>query len=293
MRGIFFAAIFVAFFSVDVFAIAVTIDGKHVEFPDKPPIFSDERVLVPVRAVFEELGFDVMWGEFTQTVLLSRADDTVFLVIGDSEFVANGRIYASEVAAQVIDGRTMLPVRAVLESVGYTVAWHDFSHTVQISAGGRPYAREIPHRRLYDDEIAEWVINYHARGGINDFESEVMRLTNIERENVGLPPLIWCDRLMLSARFKAQSMHNLGYFSHTSPVYGAFQNISFEVFDIPVQSIGENLASGHRTPEDVVAGWMDSDGHRNNILNERYARIGVGFFENFWAQKFLGYSERR
>ena len=299
MIRVFYAIVFfsVVFFVSDVYAadveIGVSIDGEGLGFADQPPVVADERVLVPVRAVFEQLGFDVMWSELSQAIVLSRQSDTVLLMVGEVDFVANGNVYASDVAAQIIGGRTMLPIRAVLESVGYTVVWDEPSHTVQIFTAAPvpddpPDVISIPERRLTYDEIDAWVANYHARGGIKDFEQEVVRLTNIEREDAGLPPLDLCELLMISARFKAQSMHDLDYFSHTSPIYGAFQNISFEVFEIPVQSIGENLANGHRSPESVVAGWMGSDGHRNNILNERYTRIGVGFFENFWAQKFLG-----
>ncbi|MCL1844799.1 MAG: stalk domain-containing protein [Defluviitaleaceae bacterium] len=277
--------------------IAVTVNGVNLHFPDQAPAVVDERVLVPVRAVFERLGFGVMWSESSQAIVLSRQNDTVLIIVGDAEFVTNGEGFELDVPAQIIGERVVLPVRAVLESVGYIVEWDEPSRTVQIFTPippeppplpGPPEALPIPGHRLTYYEIGAWITNYHERGGINNFESEVVRLTNIERENADLPPLEPCYELMLSARFKAQSMHDLGYFSHTSPIYGAFQNISFEVFNIPVQSIGENLANGHRTPEAVVHGWMNSEGHRNNILNERYTRIGIGFFEYFWAQKFLG-----
>lgn len=270
--------------------IAVTVDGEEIYFADQAPVLSEGRVLVPVRAVFERLGFDVIWGEFTQIIVLAREGDTVSLVIGDNGFVANGMIYASSVPPQIINYRTMLPIRAIVESVGYHVAWDEPTNTVQIFTSPPPIpdAITIPDRHITPEELAAWVANYHARGGINNFEREVIRLTNIERENAGQAPLEICAELMLSARFKAQSMYDLGYFEHTSPVYGAFYNISFEVFGIPRQTIGENLGRGHRTPEDVVQGWLDSPGHRSNLLSEQFTRIGVGFFEYTWAQKFLG-----
>jgi len=142
----------------------------------------------------------------------------------------------------------------------------------------------IPNRRLTPAELDEWIANYHARGGIHEFEQEVVRLVNIERAAYGLHPFTLSPILMLSARFKTQSMVNLGYFAHESPVYGDFWRISRELFNATIS--GENLARWHMTPQAVVDGWMASPGHRNNILHPVFTEIGVGFFNFYWAQKF-------
>ena len=142
----------------------------------------------------------------------------------------------------------------------------------------------LPNRRLTPEELSQWIAEYHAMGGINEFELEVLRLTNIERVNHGLSPLALNPTVMMSARFKSQSMDNLNYFSHTSPVYGEFINISLELFGIRI--FGENLARSQRTPQEVVDGWMASPGHRENILNPSFTQLGVGFFNGHWTQKF-------
>jgi uncharacterized protein YkwD len=78
------------------------------------------------------------------------------------------------------------------------------------------------------------------------------------------------------------------YFSHNSPTYGS----PFEMmrkFGISYTAAGENIAKGQRTPQEVVAAWMNSAGHRANILNKNYTHIGVGFEENgyIWTQQFI------
>ncbi|MCL1863375.1 MAG: stalk domain-containing protein [Defluviitaleaceae bacterium] len=295
--------IFTAAFSVSAYGITVTVDGEAINFADQPPVIIGGRTLVPLRAVFEHVGFDVNWEAETETATLDRHDYFVEISIGSPTFTTNGSMISLEVPAQIIAGRTLLPIRAVLESVGYFVGWDGVTSTVIVTSTPQatpthglflsdnpeipdpPSTPPIPNRRLTDAEITEWTNAYNILGG-NEFEREVIRLTNIERVSAGLLPLAEYTPLMMASRFKSQSMYELNYFSHTSPVYGHFANISREIFDFPVRSMGENLASGHRTPEDVVSGWMDSQGHRENILNPVYTRIGVGFFNNRWTQKF-------
>jgi len=114
----------------------------------------------------------------------------------------------------------------------------------------------------------------------------VLELVNAERAAHGVSPLNLSPTLMMAARFKAQSMHDLNYMNHTHPVYGQFANISRQLFNYPVVSMGENIARGQRTPEAVMAAWMNSDGHRRNILSPSFTEMGAGFFNNSWVQKF-------
>ncbi|MCL2171921.1 MAG: stalk domain-containing protein [Defluviitaleaceae bacterium] len=101
--------------------IDVVIDGVLVDFANDRPAIVDNRTLVPVRAVFEALGFKVGWD--APTVTLSRTDYTIVLNIGSQNFTINGNTRNLDVAAQIIGGSTMLPIRALVESVGYYVDW--------------------------------------------------------------------------------------------------------------------------------------------------------------------------
>jgi hypothetical protein len=114
--------------------ISVTIEGERVHFPAQPPAIVDGRVLVPVRGVFEALGFEVGWDAFTRTVTLTDNNYTVYIIIDSPVFITNGTSHTLDVPAQIINGSTMLPIRQVLESVGYEVEWNNTTRTVMISA---------------------------------------------------------------------------------------------------------------------------------------------------------------
>ena len=114
--------------------ITVTIDNTPVNFADQPPVIVDNRTLVPVRGVFEALDFDVSWNEQARQATLSRANATIVITIDSATFTTNGVSHTLDVPAQIIGGRTMLPIRAVLESVGYDLAWDEATRTVIISA---------------------------------------------------------------------------------------------------------------------------------------------------------------
>ena len=122
-----------------------------------------------------------------------------------------------------------------------------------------------------------------------DFEKEVVRLVNVERTKNGLKPLTYDWELSRVARIKSQDMRDNKYFSHTSPTYGSpFQMM--KDFGITYRSAGENIARGQATPQSVVNAWMNSSGHRANILNSSFTHIGVGYVANgkYWTQMFVG-----
>ena len=124
------------------------------------------------------------------------------------------------------------------------------------------------------------------------FEQEVIRLVNEIRLENGLRVLAYDWELGRVARIKSQDMKDNRYFAHNSPVYGTpFQMI--RNFGISFRSAGENIAKGYATPQAVVNGWMNSSGHRANILNAKYTHIGVGYVSagNYWTQMFISKSQ--
>ena len=128
-----------------------------------------------------------------------------------------------------------------------------------------------------------------ADSGVTAYENEVIRLVNAIRVENGLTPLRAHWELSRVARYKSQDMKDNRYFSHTSPVYGSpFQMI--KSFGLSYRSAGENIARGQRTPQEVVNAWMNSAGHRANILNASFTHIGVGYVADghYWTQMFLG-----
>ncbi len=124
---------------------------------------------------------------------------------------------------------------------------------------------------------------------VQDYEAEVIRLVNDIRQQNGLKPLAANWELSRVARYKSQDMVDKKYFSHTSPTYGS----PFEMmraFGLTYRTAGENIAYGQKTPKEVVNAWMNSSGHRANILNPSYTQIGVGYVAkgNYWTQMFIG-----
>ena len=124
---------------------------------------------------------------------------------------------------------------------------------------------------------------------ITALEDEVTRLTNQERERAGCDPLATDERLRSSARGHSEDMAVNDYFDHTGrDGRSPFDRMADAGYPNPA---AENIAFGYPTPADVMAGWMDSEGHRNNILNCSFVAIGVGLAFNgdgrpYWTQNF-------
>ncbi|SKC35523.1 CAP domain-containing protein [Maledivibacter halophilus] len=122
-------------------------------------------------------------------------------------------------------------------------------------------------------------------------EKEVAKLTNIERQKYGLSPLNHNYKLSRVGRYKSEDMKNGGYFNHTSSTYGSpFEMMSD--FKINYSTAGENIAMGQKSAQDVVRDWMNSSGHRANILSKNFTEMGVGYAKSsdertYWTQMFI------
>ena len=122
--------------------IHVSIEGQPIHFQGQGPMMIDGRTLVPIGDVFRELGFTVIWHTMEQRAFLVSDRYSIVLTIGADTFNFNGRDLPLEIPAQIINNATMLPLRAVVESIGYHLAWDANTRTVYISARpipGRPF----------------------------------------------------------------------------------------------------------------------------------------------------------
>ena len=370
--------------SEDLRTVRIRIDGSFVNIPanDQSPVIVENRTLVPLRAVMEALDFDVEWNEIGRFATLTDDSNVVTIGIGGNYMHVNHIAYRLDVPAQIINNRTMVPVRAISEATGFDIQWDgqnsivdirtdlrvvetpqepevpaepeepaeptepetpnepaepEESETTQqgptvtvgngsglvISGGNNPVivlpdgtevrpnepqqpnepqtpptpeeqnvvssAIMLPNRVLTADEMNAWQEEFNALGGANAFELEVVWLVNVERANVGLPPLAASDTLMMAARFKSQSMASLNYMAHDG-VYGGPGDL-MRAFGFNPGTMGENIARGQTTPAQVVQSWMNSDGHRANILSTSFLVIGVGAYANAngqisWTQMF-------
>lgn len=134
-------------------------------------------------------------------------------------------------------------------------------------------------------------VNIPEAAPLQSLETEVTRLINIERTKRGLPALTINWQLARVARYKSQDMISRNYFSHTSPTYGSPFNM-MESFGLRFSAAGENIAYGQRSAQEVVTAWMNSPGHRANILSAAYTQTGVGAAKKsdgtlYWTQMFI------
>ncbi|MGF3105997.1 SafA/ExsA family spore coat assembly protein [Rossellomorea sp. DUT-2] len=122
-------------------------------------------------------------------------------------------------------------------------------------------------------------------------EGQVIDLTNQERQRNGLSLLQLDWQLARVARYKSRNMRDVGYFSHRSPTYGSPFDM-LKSFNIEYSQAAENIAAGQTSAEQVIREWMDSPGHRKNILTGSYTHIGVGYakggsYGTYWTQMFI------
>ena len=123
----------------------------------------------------------------------------------------------------------------------------------------------------------------------NSVASKLLNLVNKARNENGLSSLTLNSSLSNVAQKKAEDMKNNNYFSHTSPTYGSpFDMI--KSFGINYKTAGENIAKGQKTAEEVFNAWMNSSGHRANILNKNFTQMGIGYTSGntYWSQMFIG-----
>lgn len=117
--------------SVQVFAGDITVYSNGNEVADKGVII-DGRTMVPVRGVFEYMGYDVEWDPATKSATIYNSANTIILTNGQTTFNINGKDVTPEVPQQIIDGRFMLPLRAVGEALGEQVNWDGATKTAYI-----------------------------------------------------------------------------------------------------------------------------------------------------------------
>ena len=139
----------------------------------------------------------------------------------------------------------------------------------------------------FSDAISDDNINQ-----TDPFIQEVVRLVNLERAKENISPLQLDEELNLVAKIRAEEI--VSYFSHTRPDGRSCFTVLNEN-GVSYRTAGENIASGYSTPEMVVKAWMDSEGHRENIMNPNFTKIGIGHlyinnsqYGHYWTQMFIG-----
>ena len=143
-----------------------------------------------------------------------------------------------------------------------------------------PETPESPETETPDDNISE--------SEVHPYVTQILNLVNEERAKAGLSALTLDMNITAAATVRAKEIKQS--FSHTRPNGSSFSTALTEQ-GVTYRGSGENIAWGQKSPEQVMNGWMNSDGHRANILNKNYKNLGVGYYQdengvNYWVQLF-------
>lgn len=200
-------------------------------------------------------------------------------------------------ATAVLAGLSMVMMSVPVYAAGSPVHIKDFEKNgVQVSVwtAGDCEIPEIPGVTLPEvpekPEVPE-VPETPDQGTDNEdrsFAMQVVKLVNTERAKEGLPALTVDAGIESAALVRAKETEKS--FSHTRPDGRQFSTALTEA-GVTFRGSGENIAYGQRTPEEVMKSWMNSPGHRANIMNKNYTKIGVGYYQNsngvnYWTQLF-------
>lgn len=121
----------------------------------------------------------------------------------------------------------------------------------------------------------------------SSYANQILNLVNQERAKAGLAALTLDSKLNSVATDKAIDMAKNQYFDHISPTYGSPFDM-MKQYGVQFRTAGENIAMGQRSAQEVMSQWMNSQGHRENILNPNFTKLGVGFYNGYWVQEFIG-----
>lgn len=145
-------------------------------------------------------------------------------------------------------------------------------------------------RIIMQDSISVQITEEKIRA---EYVKEVVRLVNIERAKYGLSELALDQRLCEAAQVRAIECSKIDDVDHTRPDGRSCFTVLQEM-NISYYYTGENLAAGYQSPAAVVKGWMDSEGHKENILDPNYTKVGIGYcsepdtyYQYFWSQFFI------
>ena len=135
MIGILFSGInalaipYVGSFNGNNGKIDVNVNGDYLDF-DVNPIMQNNRVLVPMRTIFEKLGARVYWDQNSNTVTAKNDYTTINLKVGENFFTKNNQKIPLDVSAQIVSGRTLIPIRAISEALDASVSWFGYDEEI-------------------------------------------------------------------------------------------------------------------------------------------------------------------
>ena len=198
----FLTALAAAAMSCTVYAqdINVSLNGTIVDFPNQVPVIVEGRTLIPLRGVFDNMGYAIDWNGETKTVTLTKNSDTITIAIGQASYSLNGQEHAIDVPAQIINSSTMLPLRAIADATGSEVLWDGEKKIASIiSAEGREPQLVEGTVVADNQEEADFITAFSA---INkEFNDSAMSFISFAKDKNSMTDI-------KAVAEQAQSMHN-------------------------------------------------------------------------------------
>ncbi len=155
--------------------VSLVLNGKNVK-TDVPPVIINSRTLIPVRALFENINAKVEWNDKEKTVTINYSTKKIVLKIDSTTATINGVNKNLDVAATIIDDRTMIPVRFVSENLGFVVGWDDATKTVSVTTGS-VNTNKLTDVKVTDEEKGSYV----TLKGLGGLTPKVSKLTSPNR----------------------------------------------------------------------------------------------------------------
>lgn len=290
--------------------VSVFLNGSQLKF-DCQPMIKNDRTFVPVRKIFESFGMEVEWDEENQSVYSYNDENEISMGINCGEMCVNGTYIKLDAVPFIQDGRTLVPLRAISEALKCAVDWDEKTYSVIIgncSSAVKPTVQPTakptakPTVQPTAEPTAKPTVQPTAKptatptanpvvSSENEMEQEVLSIVNQERAARGLNALTWAEDLANVARAHSSDMISRNFFSHTNPDgQSPFDRLKSN--GISYRAAAENIAYGQRSAKDVMNSWMNSSGHRANILNANLKEIGIGAVKNqkgtiYWTQVFV------
>ena len=223
-------------------AVTVYVDGLKINF-DVDPIIDNGRTLVPMRYIFESLGATVEWRGETSTAVAKKGEDTIEISVGSNILYKNGNPTELDVGAKLIDGRTLVPARAVSEGMGCDVKWDDKERRVIIRSKGSLMFSEISpedeakfkasYKKTYEKIVFESLYDNFKKSGKEYFKG----ISNNADETKIFVNYVW-DMEIMNAILEVQEK------SETIYVVNAYENVTEDMIKEAYVSLASKMGAG-------------------------------------------------
>lgn len=247
--------------------VNVSLNGELIDFETANPVVKDSRTLIPLRGLFEKMGYDIDWEPKTKAAILTRDGNTISIRANKEYITVNNIQIETDVPAQIIDGYMMIPLRVVADSTGATVDWDAETKIVSVNSNvDREYTLDM--EEYVDDymqiiEPLEYLDDVAAQ--LNTLNSDSSR-ANI---NTTVEMLNTASETIASVRKKIKSLNPPEKFEE-------FQNLSLESLDLQKQNIQALLdAVSGDAAYDKTTNMIGSILEQSKDINRRISQLSL------------------